>query len=134
MKKYIALVISCFILFVYVLPAVGSLGSDAESGKVIVEIDYGKKLPAKTFEVVLSKGQTVLGVLQNVAVVETHPVGPYVIVAAIDGVDGKRGETAWYYTVDGVSADKLAAANVIDKAVHIAWKYQEDVCSRKVDR
>lgn len=134
MNKYITVVISCLISSILVLPVFASVSSDVDISKVVVEIDYGQKLPARTVELSLNKGQTVLEALQNVAAVETHPVGQYVIVSAIDGVEGKRGETAWYYSVDGISANKLAVANVIDKAVHITWIYKKDVCSGKVDK
>ena len=134
MNKYIKIVVLCLISFIPVVPAVAGVGPERDISRVTVNIDYGQLRPARTVEMSLPKGGTVLEALQRVAAVETHPVGPYVIVAGIDGVEGKRGETAWYYTVDGVSAEKLAMANVIDKAVHITWRYQEDVCSRKVDK
>lgn len=134
MNKYISLLISCLLSFVLVVPALSSPGSEDASNKVIVEIDYGKELPTRTVEVSLNVGQTVLDALQRIAAVETHPVGQHVIVSAIDGVEGKRGETAWYYTIDGISAERLAVANVIDKAVHITWTYQKDICSWKVDK
>ncbi|MCK4249427.1 MAG: DUF4430 domain-containing protein [Candidatus Omnitrophica bacterium] len=101
--------------------------------KNVVEIDYGDIRPSRTFEVPWVKDRTVLEVLLIVATVETHPVGQYVFVFSIDGVEGKRGEMAWYYTVDGKSPGKLAYSNVLDDAKHIKWVYKKDVCSCKVD-
>ncbi len=101
---------------------------------IVVEIDYWNVCPSRTVEVPWVKDRTVLEALQTVATVETHPVGQYVIVTSIDGVEGKRGEMAWYYTVDGESADKIAYSNVLNNDMeHIKWVYKQDVCSKKVD-
>jgi len=104
-----------------------------DSKSIVVEIDYGDLRPSRTVEASWVKDRTILEVLQTVATVETHPVGQYVFVVSIDGVKSKRGEMAWYYTVDGESADKLAYSNVLDGMEHIRWVYKKDVCSGKVD-
>ncbi|MFA4888163.1 MAG: DUF4430 domain-containing protein [Candidatus Omnitrophota bacterium] len=101
--------------------------------KIVMEIDYGGTQPSRTVEVSLAKGKTVLEVLQTVATVETHPVGQYVFVTSIDGVTGKRGEMAWYYTVDDKSPGELAYSKVIDGTQRVKWTYKKDVCSWKVD-
>ena len=106
---------------------------NGDSKNIVVEIDYGDVRLPRTVEVSWVKGRSALEVLQTVATVETHPVGQYVFVVSIDGVKGKRGETAWYYTVDGESADKLAYSNVLDDTKRIKWVYKKDVCSGKVD-
>lgn len=111
-----------------------SLCVGAASKNIVVEIDYGEVRPFRTVEVPRIKSRTALEVLQAVAEVKTHPVGQYVFVISIDGVDGKRGEMAWYYTIDGESADKLAYSNILDdNAGRIRWVYKKDVCSAKVD-
>lgn len=103
--------------------------------KVNVVIKYGNGQPPRSVTAEVTPGQTVLGVLQTVATVETHPVDQYVFVTAIDGVQGKRGEMAWYYMVDGDKADKLAAGKVVaDGTAQITWTYQQDVCSGTVDK
>lgn len=104
-----------------------------ENKKIIMEIDYGGYRPSRTVEIPWAKDRTVLEVLQTVAKVETHPVGQYVFVVSIDDVEGKRGEMAWYYTVNGASADKLAYSNILDGPCRIRWVYKKDVCSKKVD-
>jgi predicted nuclease with RNAse H fold len=101
--------------------------------KIVVEIDYGDVQPPRTAEVLSMKGKTVLEVLQAAAVVETHPVGQYVFVTSIDGVAGKRGETAWYYTIDGNSAKELAFSKTLKGNERVKWIYKKDVCSWKVD-
>lgn len=103
------------------------------SKKIVVEIDYGGIQPLRTVEVPLVRGKTVLEVLQTVAAVETHPVGQYVFVTSIDGVSGKRGEMAWYYTVNDKSPGELAYSKVIDGTQRLKWTYKKDVCSEKVD-
>ena len=101
--------------------------------KIVVEIDYGNLRPPRTAEVSSVKGKTVLEVLQTVAIVETHPVGMYVFVTSIDGVEGKRGETAWYYTVDDKSPGELAYSKVLNGRERVKWVYKKDVCSWKID-
>jgi hypothetical protein len=101
--------------------------------KIVVEIDYGGVQPLRTAEVPSMKGKTVLEVLQTVATVETHPVGQYVFVTSIDGVAGKRGEMAWYYTIDDKSPEELAYSKVLDGTEHVKWTYKKDVCSWRVD-
>jgi hypothetical protein len=103
------------------------------SKKVVVEIDYDSVRPSRTVEVSFIKGKTVLEILQTVATVETHPVGQYVFVTSIDGIEGKRGKMAWYYTIDGKSPRELAYSKIVDGAQHIKWTYMKDVCSEKVD-
>jgi len=105
----------------------------SDSKKIVVGIDYGDVRPARTIETTWEKDRTALEILQSVATVETHPVGEFVFVISIDGVEGKRGEMAWYYKVDGESPGKLAYSNVLDDAEHIKWVYKKDVCSWKVD-
>jgi len=101
--------------------------------KIVVEIDYGGVQPLRTAEVPSMKGKTVLEVLQTVATVETHPVGQYVFVTSIDGVAGKRGEMAWYYTIDDKSPKELAYSKVLEGNEHVKWAYKKDVCSWRVD-
>lgn len=106
----------------------------AQTKKMVIEIDYGSIRPSRIIEVPLVKASTVLELLQAVAEVKTHPVGRYVMVVSIDGIEGKRGQMAWYYTVDGKSPGKVANSNVLNGAHHIKWEYKKDVCSSKVDK
>jgi hypothetical protein len=108
-------------------------GENDGARKIVIEIEYGKNHEPRTVEVLLEKSQTVLELLQKVSTVETHPAGKYVFVTAIDEVAGKRGETAWYYTIDGESPKEVAYSKVIDKESHIKWTYKKDVCSWQVD-
>lgn len=108
--------------------------SKAQSKKTVIEIDYGGIHTSRTIEVPSEKGNTALELLQAVAEVKTHPVGGYVMVISIDGIEGKRGEMAWYYTVDGKSPGKVANSNVLNGEHHIKWEYKKDICSPKVDK
>ncbi len=101
--------------------------------KIIVEVNYGDLRASRIVEVFRVKDRTALEVLQTVARVETNPVGQYVIVTAIDGVEGKRGELAWYYSVDGKPAGESAYSNVINDVSRMSWAYKKDLCSLKVD-
>ncbi|KFZ44369.1 hypothetical protein DS62_11710 [Smithella sp. SC_K08D17] len=133
--RIIAAVIFCILSVVaFLAQAENQRASVNEGGKkIIVEIDYGNNRPSRTVEIPLVKGKTFLDVLQTVATVETHPVGQYVFVTSIDGVAGKRGEMAWYYTIDGKSPGELAYSKVVDGAQRMKWIYKKDVCSWKVD-
>lgn len=104
------------------------------SKSIVVEIDYRDIRPSRTAKIPRVNGKTALEVLQAAAKVKTHLVGQYIFVVSIDGVEGKRGEMAWYYTVNGKSADKLAYSNTLnDNVNHIGWIYKKDVCSMEVD-
>jgi hypothetical protein len=106
----------------------------ANQKDTIVEIDYGNGKPSRIMRIAPAQGKTVLEILQTVATVETHPVGPYVFVVSIDGVQGRRGETAWYYTIDDRAATELAYSKRLDGTEgRIKWSYQKDVCSWRVD-
>lgn len=133
--EIVAAVVFCILLAIaFATQAENRKASVNESvGKVTLEIDYGSVRPSRTVEVPQVKGKTALEVLQTVAVVETHPVGQYVFVTSIDGIAGKRGEMAWYYTVDGKSSGELAYSKVVDGAQRMKWTYKKDVCSWKVD-
>jgi len=104
-----------------------------KNNKIVVEIDYGNIQSSRTADVPAVKGKTALEVLQTVATVETQPVGQNVIVTSIDGVKGKRGEMAWYYTVDDKAPGELAYSKVLNGTEHVKWSYKKDVCSWKVD-
>lgn len=105
-----------------------------EVKNIVIEINYGDVRSSRTIEVPSVKGRTALEALQTVATVETHPISGYVVVTSIDGVKGERGDMAWYYTVDGKSADKVAYSKVLDDTSHVKWGYKKDVCSGKVDK
>ena len=48
---------------------------------------------------------------------------------------GVRGETAWYYEVNGKNAKVVASSNLITPDMKtVKWKYEEDVCSKTVDK
>ena len=131
MKLFTVVMMSFF--WMSVVPSwAGEVASEVFS-KIIVEIDYGDVRPSRTVEVVLTENQTVLELLQTVAVVETQPADGFVLVTAIDGVVGKRGEMAWYYYIDGKMGDESAYTKVLHHEKHIKWTYKKDMCSWTVD-
>jgi len=133
--RIIAVVVFCISSLVALEAQAENQGSyvNETNKKIVVEIDYGNARPSRITEVPSLKGKTVLELLQMVAIVETHPVEQYVFVTSIDGVKGKRGETAWYYTVDGKSPGELAYSKVLDDTERVKWAYKKDICSWKVD-
>lgn len=131
--KFIAVFILC-IFSVIALANEQPSNTNATGKNITVEIDYGNIRPSRTVIVPRTKDRTILEVLQTIAEVKTHPADQYVFVVSIDGIEGKRGEMAWYYTVNDKSPDKLAYSNILNNKInHIKWTYKKDVCSKKVD-
>jgi len=134
--KGITLMAVCLVATLATQTRAAELNATPGEGRkeLVLTIDYGKGKHARTLRIPLVKGKTVLETLQTVAVVETQPVGRYVFVTAIDGVQGKRGEMAWYYTIDGKGAGELAYTKVLEGTEGtMQWVYTKDVCSWTVD-
>lgn len=133
--RIIAVAAFCILSSVAVAAQAGDQSAYVNEGtkKIVVEIDYGNVRPSRIVEIPSVQGKTALQVLQTVATVETHPVGQYVFVTSIDGVAGRRGEMAWYYTIDDKSPGELAYSKVLHGTQRIKWIYKKDVCSWKVD-
>lgn len=106
---------------------------NAINDEVTIVIDYGKEKEAQVVMLNWHSEMTALEALQSVAAVETHPVGKYIIVTAINGTKGIRGEKAWYYTVNDKPTNKVAFSLKVNKGDTIRWIYKEDVCSKTVD-
>lgn len=106
---------------------------NAINDEVTIVIDYGKEKDAQVVKLNWHSEMTALEALQSVAAVETHPVGKYIIVTAINGTKGIRGEKAWYYTVNDKPTNKVAFSLKVNKGDTIRWIYKEDVCSKTVD-
>lgn len=124
------------VLLLLVMPAVlfgGNKKAESVKKEITVEIDYGKALAPKAVKVAWFPGIAVLGALQEAAETETHPVGSYVFVTAIDQVRGERGKMAWYYRINGQTPKKLALYQTLKPGDTVSWRYVEDVCSWKVD-
>lgn len=106
---------------------------NAINDEVTIVIDFGKEKDAQVVKLNWHSEMTALEALQSVAAVETHPVGKYIIVTAINGTKGIRGEKAWYYTVNDKPTNKVAFSLKVNKGDTIRWIYKEDVCSKTVD-
>ncbi|WP_372776125.1 DUF4430 domain-containing protein [Mangrovibacterium sp.] len=120
---------SSFVLFVLI-----SLSAFAGKAKfVTVEINYGEQKAAETIQVEWTGNMTAMEALQHAADVKTHPVNAYVFVTSINEVTGVRGETAWYYTVNG-NKPTLAILQTVKAGDTISWRYVKDVCSCTVDK
>ncbi len=98
--------------------------------KVIVEIEFGNNiLTDLKIETNWKKGLSALEALQFVAEVETHPVGEFVFVTEINGVEGVPNKSVWYYKINGVPAKQIAINQPVKKGDIITWIYKQDVCS-----
>lgn len=122
-----------FILALLVLSACTNEKQQENNSPLTIKIDYGNN-NQRTVNTVWEKGLTALEALQHVALTETHPVGKYVFVTAIDSVRGVRGKMAWYYNVNGQLTKKLAIINIVSAGDTISWIYKTDVCSAIVDK
>lgn len=99
---------------------------------VTIEINYGEQNDAQRIQVKYTENMTALEALMHAADVKTHPVGQYVFVSGINGVEGIRGEMAWYYTLNG-KKPKLAIHQRIKAGDTISWQYVKDICSGTLD-
>ncbi len=98
---------------------------------VFLEIDYGGLLETGKFEIPYKQGLTALEALQAVAIVKTHKIGEFTLVTSIDDIESKKGDTAWYYDINGKHATSVANKCILNKGDHICWKYSKDVCTPK---
>lgn len=105
--------------------------SDKEN-YITVEINYGETKAAETIKVECVDSMTALEALQHAAEVKTHPVANLVFVVSINGVEGLRGDKAWYYTLNG-KEPKLAINQEVNAGDTISWRFVKDVCSSTVD-
>lgn len=126
MKRIISLSGLLFILFL------NTVGLSPKNKFVTIEINYGEQKDAQRIQVDYAKNMTALEALMHAADVKTIPVGQYVFVSSINGVDGIRGKMAWYYTLNG-QKPKLAIHQPIKAGDTIKWQYVMDVCSGTVD-
>ncbi|MDN3515272.1 MAG: DUF4430 domain-containing protein [Candidatus Brocadia sp.] len=124
--KHMMKALGIFIFFV-ILPAAYSASRD-----VTIEINYGGMQQNREVEVAWKQGVTALEALQSVATVETRKVGEFLLVVSIDGVEGKRGDMAWYYDLNGKHATSVANKYILHEGDHMKWEYTKDVCTPKV--
>jgi len=102
--------------------------------KVSLVIDYSEVKEKETFEVLWEENMTALTALQSCAEVTTHPVGDYIFVTAINDVKATVGVKAWYYRINGESANVLAFRYFVKPGEQITWIYKKDECSSKVQK
>ncbi|NUO08952.1 MAG: DUF4430 domain-containing protein [Candidatus Brocadia sp.] len=124
--KHLKKVLGIVIFFV-ILPTAYSASRD-----VTIEINYGGMQQNREVKVAWKQGVTALEALQSVATVETRKVGEFLLVVSIDGVEGKRGDMAWYYDLNGKHATSVANKYILHEGDHMKWEYTKDVCTPKV--
>ena len=82
-------------------------------------------------EIVWKQCITALEALQSVAKIETKQAGEFIFVNSIDGVEGKKGDKAWYSDVNGKRATSFAYKCILNEGDRMRWEYTKDVCSPK---
>jgi hypothetical protein len=93
-----------------------------------VEIDYGGLRPSRIITTDFTAGMSALKLLQKVAEVRTYELGSFVFVKSIDQIESKRGEMGWFYSINGVSAKRLASSYLLDDAEEMRWSYRVEAC------
>lgn len=121
--KHLSRMLGMFVVFVILPTAYGANQS------ITVEIDYGGLQQSRKVETKWKQGITVLEALQSVAKIETKQSGEFIFVNSIDGVEGQRGDMAWYYDINGKRAASLAYKRILNEGDRMRWEYTKDVCS-----
>lgn len=109
----------------------GKLSAQRQDSLVRVVIDYGTLRPSETHEVKWYEGLTAMSALQACATVESHPRAGYVFVWAINHLALEPGKWAWYYTLNGKRATRVALHQRLQPRDEVAWQYRTDVCTPK---
>jgi hypothetical protein len=120
----------CFTTLLLLLPA-GSPAAEttADTEKTVtVTIDYGGARPVRSVTTAYRPGINALQLLQQVAAVKTYRLGEHTFIRSIDGLEGKRGEMGWFYSVDGVSAKRVAGKRILTDAERMTWRYKVAAC------
>lgn len=129
-KKFICLVLVTLFPFSSVLLAEKP---DRDNTTVAIKVMNGGSGEAWSTNVAWHSGMNVLEALQSACAVETKPAGGYIFVTGINGTEGKRGDKAWYFEVNGVPSKTLASHTPVEAGDKMTWELKKDVCSCKVD-
>lgn len=95
---------------------------------VTITIDYADKKPLQSIEVEYKEGMTALELLQKAAKVSIKKVDKYLFVTSINGVKSHSKTMAWFYKIDGVSAEKTASDNVLGDIKTMEWEFKIADC------
>mgnify|MGYP001587061634 FL=1 len=123
--KHLKRILGIFVIFVLLPAAYGA------SQNITVEIDYGGLQQSRKVEIAWKQGITVLEALRSVTKIETKQAGEFILVNSIDGVEGKNGDKAWYYDINGKRATSFANKCILTEGDYMKWEYTKDVCSPK---
>jgi hypothetical protein len=93
-----------------------------------IEFDYGGLRPSRAVVTEYDEGMSAMKLLQQVAEVQTYQLGMSVFVKSIDKVKSERGKMGWFYSIDGVSAKKLASSYLLKDAHEMKWSYRVEAC------
>lgn len=100
----------------------------SQNDEVIVEIIYNSQNPNEIKNVKWFEGITALQALQECAKVLTYNVSKYVFVGAINDIQNKKGDQAWFYKVNGQYGKITSFTNIIAKGDTVTWIYKKDDC------
>ena len=123
--KHLKRILGIFVIFVLLPAAYGA------SQNITVEIDYGGLQQSRKVEIAWKQGITALEALRSVTKIETKQAGEFILVNSIDGVEGKNGDKAWYYDINGKRATSFANKCILTEGDYMKWEYTKDVCSPK---
>ncbi|MFN3531364.1 MAG: DUF4430 domain-containing protein [Candidatus Brocadia sp.] len=123
--KHLNGILGIFVIFAFLPAAYGA------SQGITVEINYGGVQQNREVEITWKQGITALEALQSVAKIETWKAGEHLLVTSIDGVEGKKGDKAWYYDINGKRATSFANKCILNEDDHMRWTYTRDVCSSR---
>lgn len=112
-------------LFIWLLPL---MLFSAQQHALSVTIEYNGLKPSKTVTTTYTEGANALETLQGAAEVKTYSVGEYLFVRSIDGVAGTPGETGWFFSIDGISAEKTASSTILKDAASMQWQLRKQNC------
>jgi len=124
---------SIFILFALLFFSPATLSAsepEVSTAKksIRIEIDYGGLHPARMITTDYTAGMSALKLLKQVAEVRTYELGSFVFVKSIDQIESKRGEMGWFYSIDGVTAKKIADSYLLYDAEEMRWSYRVEAC------
>jgi len=111
-------------------PTLAASEPEVSTGKksIRIEIDYGGLHPSRMITTDYTAGMSALKLLKQVAEVRTYELGSFVFVKSIDQIESKRGEMGWFYSIDGVTAKKIADSYLLYDAEEMRWSYRVEAC------
>lgn len=106
----------------------------ADNEKVTVVVEFNGSNHNINKEVTYTENMSALDALMYIATIQTHPVGKYVFVDAINNVFNVKNCNAWYFTVNNTPSQVLAISKTLEPGDTVKWIYKKDVCSKTIEK